>query len=286
VTKGYLFALLTAIFFGLQGTYGKVLSERVHPIVAAWGMFAFAAPFFGVLLLVEGVPPVDWNSFLWATGVSGLANFAAWYLFFRALEASPLSQTMPFTGFTPIFLIPVAYLLLQELPDAKGLAGILLIISGAYGIHLSSGSLLDPFKNLLKNKGTRLMLCVALIWSVSATVDKVGILAGSQAFYGSVLFSLLALAYLPYMLWHRRRAMDSVKENFRGLVIMGIITGLMVIFQFTALQHMLVSYVIAFKRSGTLVSVLLGALLFGETSPLKNLLSTALMAAGVFLLLT
>jgi uncharacterized membrane protein len=56
------------------------------------------------------------------------------------------------------------------------------------------------------------------------------------------------------------------------------------IFQFTALKHALVSYVIAFKRSGVVVSVILGALLFGEKSLLKNLICTALMIVGMFLL--
>ena len=123
---GYSFAALTGLLFGLQGAYGKVLAKRIPPMLLAWGMFAFSLPFLAVLLLYDGIPVVDWPNFIWATGFSVLANWLAWGLFFRALQASALAHTMPFTALTPVFLIPVAYILLGELPNAVGLAGILL----------------------------------------------------------------------------------------------------------------------------------------------------------------
>ncbi len=282
---GYLFAILTGIFFGLQGTYSKILTRKIPTALLTWGIFTFTLPYLFFLLMIDGMPAVVWSDFLRATGVSFLVNVLAWNLFFRALRESTLAHTMPFTAFTPLFLIPVAFVLLGELPDFKGLMGILLIISGGYGIHLQSGNLLEPFRNLVSNKGTRLMLIVALIWSISATVEKVAVLSSSQVFYGSVIHALLSLAYLPYLLRDRKRKLAVIRGNLGGLFLLGLISGLLVLFQFTALKYMLVSYVIAFKRAGVVVSVLLGIILFREKSPLKNLFCTAIMVAGVFLVM-
>jgi uncharacterized membrane protein len=281
---GYFYAVLTGLFFGLQGSYSKALTKKIPPLLLTWGMFAFTVPYLFVLLVVEGVPAVDWRDFLWATSVSALGNLLAWYLFFRAIKESALAHTMPFTAFTPVFLIPVAYVLFGEMPDRSGVVGIGLIVAGAYGIHLRSNRLLEPFRMLYENRGTRFMLMTALIWSVTATVDKAAVLASSQAFYGFSLHLILAILYMLYLIRHREMNVKLVRENLGGLLLLGLITGLLTIFQFTALKHMFVSYVIAFKRSGVLVSVVFGALLFGEKGLRKNLFCTALMVIGMFLL--
>ena len=104
---GYLLAILTGIFFGLQGTYGKVISAKYSARFATWATFTFSLPFVLVFLWYSGIPPIVWKDFLPATLVSFIINIFAWNLFYRALKVSPLSNTMPFTAFTPLFLIPV-----------------------------------------------------------------------------------------------------------------------------------------------------------------------------------
>jgi drug/metabolite transporter (DMT)-like permease len=280
---GYLLAILTGIFFGLQGTYGKVISAKYSARFATWATFTFSLPFVLVFLWYSGIPPIVWKDFLPATLVSFIINIFAWNLFYRALKSSSLSNTMPFTAFTPLFLIPVAFLWLGEIPDIKGIAGILFIILGAYGIHLQSRNLLEPFINLFKDKGSRLMLLVALIWSVSATAEKVAVLSSSQFFYGSVILLLLSLAYFPLILKERKEV--ALGKNLPNLFLLGLISGLLMVFQFTALKYLYASYVIAFKRSGIIVSVFLGVILFKEKNALKNIISSILMIVGVFLIL-
>ncbi len=282
---GYFYAILTGIFFGLQGTYSKVLTNRIPPMILTWGIFAFTLPYLILLLMIQGVPSIVWRDFWWATSSSFAINLFAWNFYFRALHAAPLSQTMPFTAFTPLFLIPVAYILLGEMPDRIGFMGIFLIILGGYGIHLNSKSLVAPVKSLFHNKGTRYMLIVALLWSVSATVEKVAVISSSQVFYGFTINLLLSLAYLPYLFINRKAKTGIIAKNLKGLFILGLISGLMILFQFTALKFLFVSYVIAFKRAGIIVSVFLGAVLFKEKNPARNLLFSGLMVAGVLILL-
>ena len=280
---GYLLAIFTGIFFGLQGTYGKVISAKYSARFATWATFTFSLPFVLIFLWYAGIPTIVWRDFIPATLVSFVINIFAWNLFYRALKVSPLSNTMPFTAFTPLFLIPVVFVWLGEIPNLKGIAGILFIIAGAYGIHLQNRNLLAPFINLFKDKGSRLMLFVALIWSVSATAEKVAVLSSSQFFYGTIILLLLSLAYFPLILKERKTV--AIGKNLPNLFLLGLISGLLMVFQFTALKYLYASYVIAFKRSGIIVSVFLGVILFKEKNALKNIISTVLMVLGVFLIL-
>lgn len=282
---GYLFAILTGVFYGLQGTYSKLLAGRYPAPVLTWAIFSFSTPIIGVFVVYLGIPPVNWVPFLWATLTSFLVNVVAWNLFFRALSVSSLAHTMPFTAFTPLFLIPVAFVLLGELPDFRGVVGIVLIIAGAYGLFLRSQNLLAPFKEMFRDKGTRYMLIVAFIWAFSATVEKVAVMNSSPEFYGLVITSLLGMAYFPYVWKAHPDYLKSLAGHALHFSVLGLISGLMVIFQFTALKFILVSYVIAFKRAGVIISVYLGYVFFGEKGIVKNLLFTALMIVGVMFIL-
>ncbi len=282
---GYLLAVLTGIFFGIQGVYSKHLTKQISPTLLTWGMFTFTFPMLLLLLLRQGIPAISWKPFLLSTAASFLINVVAWNLYFRALQLSPVSHTMPFTAFTPAFLIPVAFILLGEMPDMAGFIGIFIIILGAYGIHLNSANFLEPLQSIFRDRGTRFMLLVALLWSISATVEKVAVLNSSPAFYGFTIYFLLALAYLPYIVWKRHENLEVLTGNIRGFVLLGIITGALIFVQFSALRILLVSYVIAFKRAGIVVSVLLAALFFHEKNPVKNLFFAGLMVLGVFLIM-
>jgi uncharacterized membrane protein len=121
------------------------------------------------------------------------------------------------------------------------------------------------------------------MWSVSATAEKVAVLSSSQYFYGLVILFSLSLAYLPLILKERKKI--PLKGNLSSLFLLGLISGLLLIFQFTALKYLYASYVIAFKRSGVIVSVFLGVIFFAEKNALKNIISTILMVIGVFLIL-
>ncbi len=285
MTIGFLLAVLTGVCFGLQGVYAKWISRDMPAIFLAWITFAFTVPFLGILVVSSGIPEVHWPPFFLATFTSFCVNVVAWYLFFRALQLSPIYLTMPFTAFTPLFLIPVSFFLLGEMPSFLGGIGVGCIILGAYGLHLRSGNLVAPIRALFRERGTRLMMIVALIWSVSATVEKVAVLNSSPVFYGLVIHLLLAVAYLPLIVWRHRDRLQTLWQDWKTFTGMGLISAAVVVFQFTALQYLLVSYVIAFKRAGILISVMLGYVVFREGDLLRNLIFTALMVAGATLIM-
>lgn len=285
MTLAFAFAIVTGVCFGLQGAYGRALGGRYPASYLTWVTFAGSMPYLVTLAVIQGIPDVQWGDFAWSTAVSFLVNMVAFNLYFRALAASPLYLSMPFTAFTPLFLIPVAWVLLDELPGPLAVVGILLVFAGGYGIHLRGGNPLRPLVNLVREPGTRYMLIAALIWSISATVEKVAVRSSSPSFYAVSIGALLTLGYGAVVLLRHRTRLRGWMGDWRPPLILGAITGVMALSQFTALLSLPVSIVIAFKRAGVIVSVLVGYWAFGEERIGQNLAMTLVIVAGVALIM-
>src|SRR5665811_1964825 len=102
----------------------------------------------------------------------GLITIVMW-LYFRALQISPLSMCIPFLAFTPVFLIPSTYIILGQKPEPIKLLGVGLIVAGSLAMHrqLFAVGCLAPVKAVLEYKGSRYMLIVALIFSLTNPQD-------------------------------------------------------------------------------------------------------------------
>ena len=145
------------------------------------------------------------------------------------------------------------------------------------------GGILGPVKAIARERGSRLMLLVALVWSVSAVYDKVAVLASSPPFYQTFFAAAFAVLYAPFLLIGLRKT--PVESNMvPRLFLIGAICAVMTLSQFAAIQSALASYVIAVKRSGMIVSVILGYLFFKEENLRARLAGALLMSSGVVLL--
>ncbi len=285
MTTGYFLAILTGIFYGLQGVVGKWVVRDSPPVASAWAVTTFTVPFLSALLIFQGMPPVHPRPFWIATLTSYAVNLLAWTLFFKALQQSSIALTMPYTALTPLFIIPVSYVLLGEIPSTPGMWGILCIILGAYGLQIPPGQWYQPLRGLFRDKGTQLMILVAILWSVSATVEKVAVMSSSPLFYGVVINSLLGITYTGYLLLRHPHLFKGNVSTWFRFSLLGLVSASMVVVQFYALTYLFVSYVIAFKRAGVLVSVLFGYLLFGEKGIVRHLIFSTLMIGGAYLIM-
>lgn len=192
-----LLALATALFYGLQGVWTKWITRTVSGAAASWAIFAFAFPLLAVYLAFQGLPPLEER--FWPALLTNVAiNLVSFYLYVSAIQKGDLGLTYPLLALTPVFVLPVEWLLLGDFPGARGLGGIALVVLGVYVLNFSErrAGLFAPFAAVFRDPGARRMLAVALIWSVSAVVDKVATLSSSPAFYGTLESGLIAPAIL------------------------------------------------------------------------------------------
>src|SRR4051812_44784889 len=103
----------------------------------------------------------------------GLITLVMW-LYFRALQISPMSLCIPFLAFTPVFLIPSGWILLGELPSPLKLLGVALIVVGSFVMHrkLFAIGWTAPIRAVIPEKGSRYMLLVSFIFSITNPLDK------------------------------------------------------------------------------------------------------------------
>ena len=246
----------------------------------------------GVVLLpalfwidLSGLPWVFWG---WVMAAMPL-EILAMALYTRAIQESPLSQTLPYMAFTPVFTILTGWVLLGERVTLQGLAGILLVTAGAWGLNLQHAgwhpaTWLRPFRAMLTQNGPRLMLTVAAIYAVTAALGKgaVGYMDGAQ--FGALYFIVLTACALIYFGLRQPMAVrNALRAGWAAWLVAGLL-AFMVITHFMALAQAGTAYMIAVKRTSVLFGILLGAWVFREDRLTQHLGAALMMVAGVALI--
>ena len=129
------------------------------------------------------------------------------------------------------------------------------------------------------------MFVVALAFSVTSALGKIGLLHSSAAFFGPVYVAALAVCLVLVSL--RRREAGALAAGLRPnwwFVAIGAGVAAMTLLHFTALGLTKVAYLVAVKRSSLLASVVIGRVFFHERGLARRLPGAALMLAGVILL--
>lgn len=280
----FLLAIGCSFFNALHGVIIKMLTRKLSSWLIVWAMCIFALPFIALTIGFFGIPQVE--PVFWIALFSGvLIHTLAITLYVKALELSPLSLTVPFLAFTPLFLIFTSNLMLGEFPSRLGIFGIISIVAGGYFInieHIKKG-VLAPFKNIYQEKGSLLMLIVALLWSVTANIDKIGVQASSPVFYTLVFHIVFPIVYLPIVLKTGTK-ISELKGNIKMLILLGLTGTVLIILQMFAIQLAYVSYVIAIKRAGLVFSIIFGLLFFKEKNILLRLAGALFIVLGIFLI--
>lgn len=246
----------------------------------------------GVVLLpalfwidLSGLPPAFWA---WVLAAMPL-EILAMGLYTRAIQDSPLSQTLPYMAFTPVFAILTGWLLLGETVSAGGLAGILLVTAGAWGLNLEHAgwhprTWLRPFRAMLARRGARLMLMVAAIYAVTAALGKGAVGYMDGAAFGALYFIVLGgCAFLYFALWRPAAARGALAAGKAAWLVAGLL-AFMVVTHFMALAQAGTAYMIAVKRTSVLFGILLGAWVFREDRLTQHLGAALMMVAGVALI--
>lgn len=277
-------AILTALFFGLNTLPVKRLAERGwNESSIAWGNFAVGAVPLLVVAFFFGsweFRPGFWPNF--AAGLSG--NFLAFTMYYRALRKSDISIVMPLVSLSPLFMIVTSRVMLGESPNAAGYFGIGLIVLGAYLLGLSKdrSTILGPFRAIARDPGAQLALGVSFIWSITSNLDKRCVLLSDPFSYLAVSGLGVTVLYAP-IVWTRDR-FRQVRNSDHNVWALGALHAAMVVCQMQALTLLPASYVIATKRSGLLVGVMIGHFR-GEPGIRLRLPAAIFMAAGVAILL-
>lgn len=280
---GFILSILTAFSMAFKDVYSKKSLKKVDPYTAAWALRFFSFLFLLPLLFFTGMPKIE-QDFLFALPIVVSLNLITTVLYMKALKESDISLTIPLISLTPLFMLVTSPLILYEYASFYGVLGVIFIVLGAYSLNIRKmdQGTLAPFKALLTEKGPRLMLAVAFIWSITGNYDKIGVLNSSPIFWAIAVNLLIAVFLLPFLI--KKSKFKEISPNLRTLLPIGFFLALMSVFQMTAISLTLVSYVIAIKRTGALISVFFGYLFFKEKNIRERAIGALLMVIGVILI--
>jgi uncharacterized membrane protein len=208
------------------------------------------------------------------------------WLYFRALQISPMSLCVPFLAFTPVFLIPSGWILLGEMPAAQKLLGVVLIVVGSLVMHrrLFAQGLTAPIKAVIQEKGSRYMLLVSFIFSITNPLDKKLVLL-SDIYIESVAYGLgLCISFLLLGKLQKVDFQAAAHKNVKWISLAGLSDAVSLLFQLASYTYIAVVITVSIKRAGIILAVLAGWLFFHERGITDKLIASSVMFCGVLIL--
>lgn len=280
-----LLSLSTALAVSAQDTWVK----RHFADLTSYEMSAYpliySLPLFIVSILFVKVPDFG-DAFAWAFAASLPLNAVGFVLYMKAIKVSPLSLTVPYLAFTPVFMLFTGYLFLDEIPGVRGLAGILTICAGGYILNIdpTRWRLLSPIRAVFRETGSWTMLIVAFVYSFTAVIGKKAILHSSPMFFGLSFFIVFNICLLLLL-----RAGGKIRlATFGRSPIKGMVSGVFLYLQIVlhcfAVSMVEAAIMISVKRLSILFSILLGRLVFQERHASIRFSGALLMLAGTLLM--
>src|SRR5215472_4926467 len=172
--------------------------------------------------------------------------------YFRALQISPMSLCVPFLAFAPVFLIPSGWILLGEMPAAQKLLGVVLIVVGSLVMHrrLFSQGLMAPVKAVIQEKGSRYMLLVSFIFSITNPLDK-RLVVMSDVFTESFSYGMglcISFYFLSRMAGGKFR--EAARGNVRWIALAGVLDAASLLLQLASYSYIAVVISVSIKRAG------------------------------------
>lgn len=295
----------------------KALLDAIAPVPLVALIAILQTPLFAVWTAASGAGAPE-PGYVLPAAISVLLNLLSNVLFVVAIKVSPLSVTVPLLSLTPVFTTLLAIPMLGEVPGPFQWAGITLVVLGTLALHIRPGRAkraaaaatsagarpapADPAAEswteatarpadlvhaVRHERGSVLMVAVALMWSIATPLDKLAIERSSSPFHGLVLSAGVALG-LAVWLAARGELATLAGARRRPVLLAAALaaSAIALATQLIAIRLVLVAIVETVKRGlGNVAAVAVGAGLFGERVSAWQWAAVALMAGGVGLIL-
>src|SRR5574341_500639 len=268
--------------------YKRVLKDA-DPITVVWVVILLALPLLGLfaVVLTPQLPTIDWEFVLAVLGSAGL-NVAAHLASARALKLEDASLVTPLLTFSPLFTLLIAALFLGEVPSLQGLAGIGLVLAGAYWLSRGSGTgLTKPFQLLASRPGVALILVAGLLWAITPVFEKIAIQhthPQSPRLVAFLVSALLSLMLTPAIIARGRSALSEVALHRRDLILAALIASIAPMLAYTAYSLALVGYVTTLFKLSTIMTVIWSRLFLHERGLTQRLPASLVMVIGAILI--
>ena len=278
-------AICTSIYFLLNKQLTKSISITTFLFVSNLCTLIFM---FVILILMGGFPHVTPKFYLLMT-TSSLLDLVSFVAYTYALKHYPISLLAPMGAFIPVIATILSIFTLHEIPSPLKLLGILVIVVGAYLLHLSDAKLgfLTPFKKLFTNRGVQLYSIMIVLYGIAPSIQKPAIFETHPttplfaSFFGVLLVTIYFGIYSIFRIGKETKAVSRKSGIF---LLYGFLYAIGQLTSYMAFSMAHVGYVTALFELSVLFNIFLGGFLLKEQRIQERLLGAVVMIAGVVLL--
>jgi len=238
-----------------------------------------------ILILPKIFYPINATPFLLASGLIETMYFVS---LVKAYEAGDLSVVYPLARSSPLFLLILAIIFLNEKPTLWGILGIGLTILGVYVIHFRSFSLkeiIHPIRSL-RNSASQWALMTALWTSLYSLIDKMAVSVVDPILYAFWLdvFIIIFLTPVVFKRLGFGKIVGEFKENRLNPIISGFLMRGGYILVLVAMSLSQISYIISIRQLSIVIGSFLGVTILHEPYVRLRLTGSILIFTGIFIL--
>ncbi len=282
-------ALLLIIISAVMHALWNLLVKRSRDkTVFIWWMFIASGLLMNLALPFVGpFPPV--NITLLGLVVAGGACFVLYHLFNgRAYRSGDLSLTYPLSQTSMLWVPLWGALILGERFTPLGLAGIALVIAGAWCVQLRAlawNEVVRPLRRLA-DPAVQAALAAGFVYSIGSIIDKTGV-TGYDPFFFTYLL-VICMFLLMSLNLARPRYRGRILAEWRHSRTLILLSGPVMMGSFMTFRYGLklapVSYAVPARQVSILIGVLIGTLFLGEECGKIRFTAALLILAGVTLI--
>lgn len=233
--RGYVYILLTALAFSTMEVVGKTIANQLNPLQLNFLRFLIG----GLILLPFAIKElrarkvtltVDDFLFFALTGFLGIAFSMS--LFQMAVVYAKASEVAVILSTNPIFVVPLAYLILKEKPPANATLALLLCLVGL-------GFFLNPFGMKADLRGIWLAIASTVSFALYGVISNTRVKKyGSFAINSLTFLTGCAMLFVYLTVNHIPTFSGITSSNIIQVAYMGIVvTGLGYLFYFLAMNE-------------------------------------------------
>lgn len=219
---------------------------------------------------------------------SVLGNIAAFIAYNTSIKEGELSRIIPFTRLTPIFTAIFAAAILGEVITYKLGIGILMATAGSILVMKEKNiDYINSIEDRIKSNAIQLAILSSAIYGLTSVADRYATQIIQPEIYTFFLFLGMSTGFLIYTEKSSKHSFKELLKDFRNDKTLYTVTGLLAAGAtysiFYSFSNAPASRVTPVLQLQVLVSVIAGALFFGEDDILRKLVGSLILISGIVL---
>jgi uncharacterized membrane protein len=285
-----LLAITSALFSALAAVFEKKALFKTDPLSFSFILsaitFVLALPFFAFVEFGQ----INTSAVI-VLYIKSVLGAAAFLLVMYGIKNNELSSSLPLLVFTPALVAIVAFFFLGEAIETNGIFGMILLLIGTYFLQLEkNGSWLSPFLFVQKNKAQWYIIGAIVLFTITSVLDKTILKAyklDPDAFLPiqQLFFTLNFLLIFLIKKQSFKTVGLNLKQTFWIILMVAVFAIIYRYSHILAIKSGSVALVLSVKRTSVFFAAIIGGTWFKEKNVLQRSIATAVMVAGVILII-